>query len=176
MTSSKPNKPKRAALSPSTSRVIKKARGDKIYDDPDAVLEDEKSPLYREETDLTAILNHPIALAILSEKPEFQATQSEQLKTDIALFKEDGHNGRYDREWVSQAQAASERRKNGDFEVYERERFVNDWGEESEERSVSGDEIEDGEHVSAQNRQPLNIENGQEHDISIIATHSNPDL
>ena len=44
-------KPKRSAPSPS-GRAKKKSKGDAIYDDPDAVLENDKSPLYHEETDL----------------------------------------------------------------------------------------------------------------------------
>jgi len=44
-------KPKRSAPSPS-GRANKKSKGDAIYDDPDAVLENNKSPLYEEDTDL----------------------------------------------------------------------------------------------------------------------------
>ena len=42
---------KRSAPPPG-GRAKKKSRGDAIYDDPDAVLENGKSPLYSEEIDL----------------------------------------------------------------------------------------------------------------------------
>ena len=44
-------KSKRSAPSPA-GRAKKKVKGDAIYDDPDAVLENDKSPLYNEDMDL----------------------------------------------------------------------------------------------------------------------------
>lgn len=152
-------KSKRLAPS-SVGRAKKKSRTDAIYDDPDAVLENEKSPLYKENTDLMVllcipklninfrnltsllqmILTHAKAVAILtadSLEPQsaLPFTMSEQMKSDIAAFKGDGRSGCYDKEWVRQAFAASKSRAEGDYEYYAKERFEADWGQKEDEQN-----------------------------------------
>ncbi|KAH8600826.1 hypothetical protein B0O99DRAFT_290979 [Bisporella sp. PMI_857] len=123
------NKSKRKAT-PLKGRAAKKAKDYSKYDDVD-ILEDDKCSLYSEETDLLAILSHPLAVETLVasslECLPIHGADSEKFKTDMAAFKEDGRAGRFDKSWVTQALAASEKRSNGGFEEFQRQCFTSDW-------------------------------------------------
>ncbi|KAG9243800.1 hypothetical protein BJ878DRAFT_542908 [Calycina marina] len=136
---------------PAKPKESRQARADKILDQAEALLGEKSSMIYKDEMDIYAIFTHPKAAEVLAGT-ELDASlllneaQSEQLKTDIAAFKDDGRSGLYHNEWVSQAFDAAKSRASGEYEAYQQDKFDRDW--ESEEETAEGQDTnmkDDGE-------------------------------
>ncbi|RDW70430.1 hypothetical protein BP5796_08827 [Coleophoma crateriformis] len=111
-----------------TSRAPKRTKLAKILDDPQAALENEDSPIFKDEVNLKAVLSHPKAQEVLRAAGlDCDIYKLPDFATAAARFKEDGSSGRHDPEWQRQALEASERRAAGEFDAYHKERFEQEW-------------------------------------------------
>lgn len=89
------------------------------------------------------MLAHPLARSALVDSQlgrALQNAESDELSSAVALFKEDGQQGRHGPEWVSQAIAANNTRRVRGFQEYENAKFQQHFASASRELS---DEEED---------------------------------
>ncbi|KAL3427006.1 hypothetical protein PVAG01_00515 [Phlyctema vagabunda] len=99
-----------------------------IYDDPEAVMTNSKSPIFEQRISIKSIIQHPKAREILLAKgidPTFVEQQG--FPTSAARYQEDGRAGRFDEEWRRQAKFASKQRADGEFDQYLEEKYERDW-------------------------------------------------
>lgn len=129
----------RKRLTPRVTRPRKKQKQNDIYDDPEAVLGDIGSPLFKDGVNIKNIILHPKAVAILGDiGSACQKVDSDILSTAIADFKEDGEWGHFDPVWVKEAMAAHNFRASGSTVAYEEHLFNEMW--RCERETLSDDE------------------------------------
>ncbi|KAL2067728.1 hypothetical protein VTL71DRAFT_15824 [Oculimacula yallundae] len=110
---------------------------EKMLDDPALAVAHGDSPVYSE--NITAILQHPEAVAILSSAPDVNAGGIAELLSSgsannaIAEFVTNGKNGFNDPGWLEEALDASARREAGDFNDMLEAKFEENWAEEDED-------------------------------------------
>lgn len=83
-------------------------------------------------------------------RPDMESLlNDDSFRHDCAAYTESLVQGRHDPDWLSQAWAAHERRKAGDFDEYLRDKFEHDWGvklpEDEEAEDSAGDKTAEGQ-------------------------------
>ncbi|KAH7310033.1 hypothetical protein BKA65DRAFT_169205 [Rhexocercosporidium sp. MPI-PUGE-AT-0058] len=115
---------------------------DKMLDDAALAVAHGESPIYTE--NITAILQHPEAVAVLSSAPDLEAVpiadlSSGDIKEAVAGFVNNGKSGFNDPDWLEEAAVASACREAGEYNEMMDAKFEEMWAEES------GEEYEDEE-------------------------------
>ncbi|KAF7865943.1 hypothetical protein EAF04_006107 [Stromatinia cepivora] len=121
----------------------KKSKSDK-YADVDQLLSDFKSPIFKEDAKIKAVLTHPMAKQTMVDQGEpypFDQMTANEVATTVAEFKSDGTYGRFDSDWMAQAIEASQIRASGGYDAYLNSQFAENWGEDDQE--VSDEEMKD---------------------------------
>lgn len=124
-------------------RSRKKSKSDQ-YADVDQLLSDSKSPIFKGNANIKAVLTHPVAKKTMVDQGEpypFDQMTANEVSTTVADFKSDGTCGRFDSDWMVQAIEASRIRASGGYDAYLNSQFAENWGEDDEE--VSDEEMED---------------------------------
>ncbi|TPX10885.1 uncharacterized protein E0L32_008091 [Thyridium curvatum] len=131
------------------TRSAKKPQADKKWE-AEFILTDSKSPLAT--ADLRAILCHPQAWSVLSKeeqteilalfpdqqhvldagtaqaRPNIESLRNDNnFRHDCARFAQDLKDGTHDRDWLTEAWEAHERRKMGFFDEFEAGQFQEEW-------------------------------------------------
>ncbi|TGO69021.1 hypothetical protein BOTNAR_0016g00160 [Botryotinia narcissicola] len=121
----------------------KKPKPDK-YADVDHLLSDFKSPIFQEDTNIKAVLTHPLTRHTMAEQGEpypFDEMTGDEIATTAADFKLDGSYGRFDPGWIEQAIKASQTRASGGYDAYLDSQFAENWAEDEEQ--ISDEENKD---------------------------------
>ncbi|CAD6445015.1 eec09304-bc5d-48c9-9b00-ced93689fa13 [Sclerotinia trifoliorum] len=124
-------------------RSFKKSKSDK-FADVDQLLSDSKSPIFKGDANIKAVLTHPMARETMVDQGApypFDQMNANEVATTVADFKSDGTCGRFDLDWIAQAIEASRIRASGGYDAYLNSRFAENWGEDDE--GVSDEEMED---------------------------------
>lgn len=70
-----------------------------------------------------------------------EALSLEALRSNATQFRNDGLNGYNDPDHLQQGLVAAQRRRNGDFDEYSRQKFTEQWGDDDDIASHSGQEL-----------------------------------